>query len=401
MRILCVSGRDAAQACLVVGLMVGLCAWAGNAQPADWPCYRGPNRNGVTDEIGWTASWDGEPKILWRAEVGQGFSGFAVAGGRAYTMGGKKGTDTVYCFDAETGKAVWSRSYTCPDGEYAGPRCTPTVDGKYVYTLSRGGHLNCFDAATGKVVWATTVSSKPPRWGFASSPFLFGSLVIVNVGVSGQAFNKTTGKPAWSSTGQAGYATPVAFQKGTKTALLMFSSKSLVTVNPTTGSKGWEFPWQTEYDVNAADPVVAGDQVFISSGYDAGCALLSLASDGPKVVWRNKNMRNHHGSTVLYKGALYGFDESTLRCLDLKTGEVKWSQGGLGKATLIIADGKLVILSENGALVIAEASPESFKELARAQVVRGHCWTAPVLANGRIYCRTDGGSVACVDVSGK
>jgi len=386
---------------LAAGLAVGLFAAAAVATAADWPCYRGPNHNGISEETGWTAKWKGEPKVLWRAEVGQGFSGIAVAGGKAYTMGGNRGTDTVYCFDAETGKPAWSKSYVCPDGEYSGPRCTPTVDGKYVYTLSRQGDLNCFEAATGKVCWSTTVAAKPPRWGFASSPLIFGQLVIVNTGVAGQAFNKTSGKPAWSSGGQSGYATPVVYQKGGKSVLLMFSSKSLLAMNPTTGSKGWEIPWQTEYDVNAADPVLAGDRVFISSGYNVGCALMSLAGDAPKVLWRNKNMRNHHGTTVFYKDAIYGFDESSLRCLDVKTGEVKWSQEGLGKATLIIADGKLVILSEGGALVIAEASPAAFKEIARAQAVRGHCWTMPTLANGRIYCRTDTGSVACIDVSGK
>lgn len=377
---------------------------AGAGRADDWPQWRGPDRNGISRETGWTANWPkGGPKVLWRAEVGAGYSSFAVADGRVYTMGHAGGSDTVYCFGAETGKVIWKRSYACSTVKgYGGPRASPTVDGKRVYTLSRDGHLNCFEADSGKVVWTRKVPAKPPTWGFASSPLVSGKLVVVNTGSAGMAFSKTTGRPAWSNgKGKAGYASPVELKRGSKTELLIFTSNALVGVNATSGRRSWSLPWDTKHDVNAADPVVEGDRVFISSGYNVGCALLSVARGRIRPVWRNTNMRNHFNSTVLWKDALYGFDESVLRCLDFKTGEVKWSQRGLGKASLMISDGKLIILSERGELVVAEASTFAFRPLGRAQVLRGHCWTVPVLANGRIYCRTDAGSVVCVDVTGK
>jgi len=369
----------------------------------DWPNWRGPDHNGISNETGWTTNWPGgTPKILWRASVGQGFSSFTVVGDRVYTMGHADGNDTVYCLKAGTGEVVWKRSYRCPPVQYPGPRATPTVDGAYLYTFSQAGDLNCFKADTGTVIWSRKVPASPPQWGFASSPFIYGNLVIVNAGTSGMAFNKGTGRPVWSGgNGKAGYASVVPYKRGSRTMLLVFSSRALFGVSPANGRRLWSFDWVTNYDVNAADPLVVGGGVFISSGYGVGCAMLSLARGAPRVVWRNHDMKNHYNSTVRWKDALYGFDDAVLRCLDLKTGRSQWAQPGLGKGALMIADGKLIILSERGELVIAEASPDSYKVLARGQAVRGHCWTTPILANGRIYCRTDRGDVACVDVGGK
>jgi outer membrane protein assembly factor BamB len=167
------------------------------------------------------------------------------------------------------------------------------------------------------------------------------------------------------------------------------------------GQQVWSYPWKTSYDVNAADPVLDGDKMFISSGYNHGGAVVKFTGQGAEKVWENKNMRNHFNTCVLWQGHLYGPDDSGLRCLVFDTGDLKWTYGGFGKGSLMIADGKLVALSEKGELIIAEPAPTEFKLISRAKVLTGKCWTMPVLSNGRIYCRNAVGDVVCLDVSGK
>ena len=376
----------------------------------DWSRWRGPAFNGVSRETGWSTSWPQEgPKRLWRASVGTGFSSVAVSGGRAYTTGNDGRQDTVYSFDANTGAVVWKYSYDAPvDPHYyeGGPSATPTVDDNRVFTISKRGLALCLDAATGKVVWSKDLASEPgakvPEWGFAGSALVESGLVIFNVGDAGVALDKTSGKVVWSSgKGSAGYSSPIPFDQGGRHSVLMMALRSIVAVDPKTGRELWQYPWKTLYDVNAADPVIAGDRILISSGYDHGCALLQTTGGRPALQWQNKNLRNHFNSSLIIGDNIYGFDESELKCLDLKTGGVKWNEKSLGKGSLMAADGKLIVLGEKGHLVVADASPSAFKPLARAQVIGGKCWTAPVLANGRIYCRNSKGDVVCVDVSGK
>jgi outer membrane protein assembly factor BamB len=169
-----------------------------------------------------------------------------------------------------------------------------------------------------------------------------------------------------------------------------------------TGKIVWQYPWKTSYNANIGDPIVSGDTVFVSSGYNKGCGLFRIGANNLAEIWQNKNMRNHFNSSVLWQGYVYGFDDAPeLRCLDFQTGQIKWSQARLGKGSLMIADGKLIILSEKGKLVIAKASPDKFEELASSQILKGKCWTVPVLANGRIYARNADGQLVCVDVSSK
>ena len=369
----------------------------------DWPNWRGPTHDGISVEKGWSTTWGADgPRVLWRASVGQGHASFAVAKGRVYTMGNARNTDTVFCFDAATGRQVWKKSYPCAAGNYPGPRSTPAVDGDLVFTLSREGHLLCFNAATGKPRWNRKLNARIPNWGLASSPLILGTRVIVNVGTSGMAFTKTSGRPSWSGgNGASGYASPVPMKSGSRTTLLMFGESSLYGVS-TSGRRGWGFPWQTRHNVNAADPVVCEKRIFVSSGYGTGCAMLSVGRGRPRAVWRNRNMKSHFASPVYWKGYLYGFDDSSLQCLSAKTGRAMWSERSPGKGGLMLADGKLIIQAERGGgLIIAETNPNRFTELARARLPLGHSWTAPVLANGRIFCRDDRGSVVCVDVSGK
>jgi len=393
--------------CLATLALTGL---ATNLRAADWPNYRGPDHNGISKETGWTAQWPANgPKVLWKAKVGFGFATFTVANGRAYTTGNADNTDTVFCFDANTGAEVWKRSYPAPLDPKAypgGTSATPTVDGDRVYTLSKRGLVHCLDAAKGTVIWsknlAEELSAKSPQWGFAGSAYIEGDLAIFNIGSTGAALDKKNGKVIWSSgPEESGYSTPLPFSAGSDGAVMFTIKQDVVAVKVKDGHELWRFPWKTQYDVNAADPILNGNKVFISSGYNHGAGVFDVSAKPPKEIWQNKNMRNKVASSVLWQGHIYGMDESQLRCLDFNTGEVKWTDKVTGMGALMLADGKLIVLSENGELLVADASPAGFKPISRTQVLGKTCWAAPVLANGKIYCRNGGGDVVCVDVSGK
>jgi outer membrane protein assembly factor BamB len=380
------------------------------ASGSDWPCWRGPDLNGISSEKGWQAQWPaGGPKQLWKASVGTGFSSFSLSDGRVYTMGNSTNTDWVFCLEPGTGKVVWGQSYPCPldpKNFEGGPCATPTVADGRVYTFSRKGDLFCLDAAKGTVVWSKNLNQalglEVPTWGCSSSVLVEGELAVVNMGSAGVALDRKSGKVAWVSAKSAGaYATPVPLKIGAEPCLAILSRQSLLAVKAASGQQVWSYPWKTDYDVNSADPIVDGDKVFISSGYNHGGALLKVSGTAPEKVWENKNLRNHFNSCVLWQGYLYGPDDSGLRCVAFATGDLKWTYGGFGKGSLMVADGKLVGLSEKGELIIAEATPAAFTPISRAQVLKGKCWTTPVLSNGHIYCRNAVGDVVCLDVSGK
>jgi outer membrane protein assembly factor BamB len=382
-----------------------------NLSGDDWPCYRGPNHDGISKESGWVSTWsEGGPKTLWKANVGTGFCTISVSKGRVYTMGNQNDTDTVYCLDENTGEIKWKYSYPCrlaPDNFEGGPTATPTVDENKVYTFSRFAHAHCLDAETGKVIWSKDLMKElaiaRPQWGFSGSVLITGNLAIYNAGDAGVALDKNTGKVVWSTgKGASGYSTPVPFTMGTINAAAIFGAKTVTAVNTADGKKVWEFEWKTSYDVNAADPIIFGNRVFVSSGYNRGCGLFDFQNAQIKKLWENKNMRNHFATCVYYNGYIYGFDGNAgggdLRCLDAATGELKWNQSGLKTGGLMIADGKIVALSDGGKLVIAEATPTGYKQLATAQPLTGKCWTMPVLANGKIFCRNARGDLAVLDV---
>ena len=389
-------------------LFIGLTAIS--ARAADWPCFRGPDQDGISKETGLNAkAIENGAKIVWQAGVGTGFASISIADGRAYTMGNDSAKDTVWCFDADTGKELWKHSYAeeLKDNLYeGGPNATPTVAGGHVYTLSKTGRAFCFDAAKGTVVWeknlAEVTGATKPQWGFASSPFIEGDLVIYNVGAAGTALNRKTGALAWKSgTDVSGYSSAVAFTQGKDRLAIMMTAREAVAFDPANGQVAWRHPWKTQYDINAADPVVSGNKFFVSSGYNHGASVFEVKDNQTAVLWENKSLRNHFSSSVLWKGHLYGVDESQLRCVDFASGEVKWTDKATGKGSLLIADGKLVALSDKGELIIAEAASDAFKPVARAKILSGKCWTPPALANGRIYARNAKVDLVCVDVGGK
>jgi outer membrane protein assembly factor BamB len=385
-----------------------LTALATNLHAADWPNYRGPDHNGISKETGWSTQWPANgPKVLWKAKVGFGFASFAVANGRTYTTGNADNTDTIFCFDANTGKEIWKRSYPAPldpKSYQGGTSATPTVDDDRVYTVSKRGIVQCLGAADGKEIWTKNLQeelgAKIPGWGFAGSVLIQGKLAILNFGTAGTALDKQTGKVVWSSgPEEAGYSTPIPFMAGGEPAVMFTIKQNVVAVKVKDGQELWRFPWKTQYDVNAADPILNGSKVFVSSGYNHGGGVFDVSAKPPREIWQSKDMRNKVASSVLWQGHIYGMDESQFRCLDFNTGEVKWTDKVTGMGALMLADGKLIVLSENGELLVAEASPAGFKPISRAQVLGKTCWAAPVLSNAKIYCRNGGGDVVCVDVS--
>jgi outer membrane protein assembly factor BamB len=383
-----------------------------SACAADWPCWRGPTRNGISTETGWLDRWPKEgPAIAWKTVVGTGFSSVCVRNGRLCTIGNQDNKDTVWCLDAITGKKLWSHTYDSPldDKQFeGGPTSTPAADEDRVYTLSRWGDLFCFEAGSGKIVWSKNVAKEAklrvPGWGFAGSPVIHENLLLLNMGEAGIALDKRSGKILWASADKdAGYSSPVLFQRGGEWFGIFTSEDAFVAVSLRTGKELWQARWLTRYGLNAAEPIVSGQTVFISSGYGKGAALLKVDGKEPAEVWRNRNMRNQFNSCVLLDGFLYGIDGDTttktfLKCVEHKSGEVRWAHEGLGMGALMAADGKLIVLSDSGELLVAPASPQGFQPTARTKVLEGKCWTVPVLANGRIYCRNAHGDVVCVDV---
>lgn len=381
---------------------------------ADWPHFRGPSHNGIAPGVSLPARIPPNAlNVAWKAVTATGFSSLAIADGRLYTMGNADDQDIVFCLNAGTGKELWTFKYAAPldpNLYEGGPNSTPTIDGDSIYTLSRRGEVYCLDAATGVVKWSKNVQQETeasiPSWGFSSSGLVDEDLVLFCIGPAGIALDKKTGEIVWQSgVEEAGYTTPVPFERNGKTYVLVTSGRYLSAVEAMTGEKLWEYRWITRYGLNAADPVIDGDFVFISSGYSKGAVLLRMTDGEPKEIWRNKDFHNQLNSSVLIGGYLYGIDgdttqDATLRCLDFKTGDVKWTEPGVGSGSLIAGDGHLFVLSANGKLGIVPASPDGFRPIAGAEILTGKCWTAPAIANGRLYARNAGGDVVCVELFG-
>lgn len=425
------SARRAFGAALVALALIGCDAAAENPLPegyvaklvpqaepvaaADWPRYLGPRGTGVSHETGWNAAWpdDGPPK-LWSAKIGTGFCSIAVAGGRAYTMGHADGEDTVFAFDAANGKEIWKHSYPCElvdNLHEGGPAATPTVDGGRVYTCSKEGHVFALEAATGDVVWKVELPSlldvKMPTWGFSGSPVIVGDMLVLDGGRV-VALDKATGELIWKTETafKPGYGSVTPFQRGGEPLLAVLNNEFLLVLRTKDGGEVARQKWVTSFDTSACTPFVLGDTIFVSTGYGKGCGLFRLVDDKLELVYENKQLRNHMNNSIFHDGHLYGFDGQSnqsrncrLVCMDYATGEVRWKERGLGCGSLIVADGKLVCLGDDGTLAVAPATPDGFEAVSNAKVLSGKCWTTPALAHGRIYCRNAEGDLVCLDVS--
>ncbi|MCP4657054.1 MAG: PQQ-binding-like beta-propeller repeat protein [bacterium] len=374
----------------------------------EWAQWRGPNRDGHSPTTGLPQRWlAGEPRQLWRRQLGEGFSGISIADGRLFTQFSQDTDEFLVAVDARDGSEVWrlAMGKTLIEGNGNGPRATPAIDGEVVYALGSLGKLVAVAADDGREIWQRDLV-KAPRWGYCSSPLVEGDLLIVNGRPGGTAavlaVDKASGETAWvAGEGHPGFASPVAVTPhlspsggtlGGKRQILSFIGDGLVGLAADSGEELWRVPWTTSYQVNAADPVfLPPDRIFLSSGYGEGALLVRVRQSGEgfrvEELWRNPKMRNHFNSSVVVGEHLYGFDNATLKCMAIATGEILWGKRGLGKGSLITADGKLIVLGGKGVLALVEATPEEYRELANVQALEGKCWTSPTLAGRLLYLR--------------
>lgn len=402
---------------------------------AAWPSYRGPQGDGTTAEKVARTTWPSAgPKKLWTAETPTGFSSFAVADGRAYTLVQRDldGVPTEVCLalDASTGKELWAAPLkiakydgggndgTGDNKGGDGPRSTPTVAGGKVYVMGANLDLHALDAATGKTVWSKDLvaqhGGRNIQWKNAASPLLEDGLIYVAGGGEGQALlalKADTGDVVWKGQDdKMTHATPVAATIHGVRQIIFFTQSGLVAVSPKNGSVLWRynFPYRIS---TAASPIVYKDMVYCAAGYGVGmgCAKILKKGNGfeAEEIWRKEGdkVTNHWSTPVVKDGHLYGmfsfkkYGKGPVTCLDMATGEVRWSEDGFGPGNLILTGGDtLLALSDKGELVLIAASPDKYKELARADVLDGKCWSTPVLANGTIFARSTKEGVA-VDVS--
>lgn len=330
----------------------------------DWPQWRGPDRTGVSAESEWSSVGADEP--LWTRSLGLGHSSFAVADGRVYTLGydPESGLDTVFCLDAVTGEELWTHSYASEIWDLAhdgGTLTTPTVVDGLVYTSNREGKLFCLDAEGGAVRWQRDLRAElelePPTWGFAASPLVVDGRVFMSVDRV-VALDRMTGEQVWITERKHGicYSTPAAFELGGAAYLAVLSGDGLAVLARDDGAEVAFFDWVKNPQIYPATPVVLGDRIFISAGYERGAAMLRFAGGELEELWSSRVMRTKMSGCVLYEGHLYGFDESILKCIDLDGNQV-WRQRGLGTGSMTIAGGRMVILDGKGQLVVAEAPP--------------------------------------------
>ena len=380
---------------------------------ADWPQYRGLNHDGATAEK-ILKSWPAEgPKVIWKAPLGPSFGSFAVSGGKAFcfiqrSVDGED-KEVAIALDAATGKELWAvplgkATYDKQGGD--GPRSTPTVDGNRVYFFGAYQVLTCLDAATGKQIWQHDLvkefSGVVITWNSAASPVLDGDLVIVNGGGEGRAFlafNKTDGKLVWQSEDDAPtHATPTPATIHGVHQLIFLTKKSLVAITPKDGKVLWRyaFPFRTS---TAASPIVWKDMVYCSAAYNVGAAVVQITKTNNEFaateLWRKRNeLMNHWTTPVCKDGYIYGIygqgqnATAPLKCIEMATGNEKWSQPGFGGGgATILVDGNVLAQADRGPLVLVEGKPEEYHELARAEIYSGKCWTMPVVSNGRIFAR--------------
>jgi outer membrane protein assembly factor BamB len=374
-----------------------------SALTSSWPGFRGQHRDGVY-RAPIRVSWEGLTP-LWKKPIGGGRASFAIADGRAFTIEQRARNEVVAAYDVMTGRELWTNAW--PErfsqwmGGGEGPRATPAWADGHVFALGGRGELRCLDAVTGKVVWRTNIlqdaGAKNLRWGMAGSPLISGDAVIVlpggTKGRSVVAYDRRTGKQLWSALDdQQAYSSPMQVTLVGVPQYLVVSAQRLIGLSLDRHEVLWEFPWSTGHDASAVQPIVIDDQrVFYSSGYGTGAVVIELTKNGDRFavrqVWRNIRMKNRQSSSVLHDGFIYGLDEGILACLDAATGDLKWKGGRYGHGQLLLAGDHLVIVTEEGELVLVDATPEKLREVAKVPAIEGETWNVPAFADGILLVR--------------
>ncbi|HXY35973.1 MAG TPA: PQQ-binding-like beta-propeller repeat protein [Planctomycetaceae bacterium] len=411
--------------------------------PDDWPQFNGPRRDGCADSV--RLRLGGEPRPmrqlsdfephpprqLWRHPVGAAWSSFAVVGNLAFTQEQRGADEAVVCYDARDGKQIWA--HLDPNQRYdqtmagVGPRATPTVSDSRVYTFGATGILNCFAARTGAVLWSKNAIEdagvQPLQFGMSGSPLVYDNLVVVNPGGPRQsidgtaksgraviAYDRLTGKEVWAAGDcQAAYASPsLATISGVK-QVVIFDALGAAGHDASTGKELWRTPvWTNEFHNNCAQPIIGKDAgadgaVFLSSGYGTGSILFDVAGSGENWTvnqrWKAPNkFKLKFNSGVTRDGVVYGLDEGILACFDLSTGHQRWKQGHYGYGEVLLFENVLLVLSEEGNVVLLEVSPSKSSEVGRFHAIDGKTWNHPAYANGRLFVR-NAEEAACYDLA--
>jgi outer membrane protein assembly factor BamB len=384
------------------------------ASGADWPQWRGPNRDGISTETGLLPSWPSNgPNVVWKTSgLGEGYSSLAILNGRIYTQGQRGNQEYVLALDLKTGKKVWetptTRSYSNDRGN--GPRGTPTIDGDRLYAMAGDGTLVCLDAATGKTIWSQNVvqqyRARVTEWGMSESPLIDGDRLIVMPGGRGASLislNKRDGKLQWKSgDDEAGYSSAIVVEVSGIRQVIALSGESAMSVMEDNGEMLWRYPKIANRTANIATPIYHDGYVFISTDYGTGCALLKL---GPKMmseVYFNRDMKNHYSTSVLVGDTLYGFNDAILTAMDFKTGKVMWRNRSVGKGSVAYADQRLYVLSEDGVMGLLDPSPAAYKEVSRFEISKGRypTWSPPVISDSKLYLR-DQDNLTSYDIKAK
>lgn len=400
---------------LLAILLLALAQQALAQSPADWPQWRGANRDGISKETGLLKQWPAEgPPLLWKTSgAGGGYSSFSVANGKLYTMGLRGDREYVVAFDVATGKEAWSTAHggAFRNDRGDGPRGTPTVDGDRVYALGGSGDLTVLDARSGKIVWSKNVlkefGGSNITWGISESPLVLGDKVLVNAGGPGAsivALNKANGTLIWKSqSDKAGYSSAIPVELNGTTQVVFFTAERAVGLDAKDGRLLWEYGRPANNVANVATPIARANRVFISSDYGTGGGVVEIKADNKaQEIWFTKDMRNHHSSSVLIGDYLYGFSSAILTAIRFDTGEIAWRDRSVGKGSLVFADGNLYCFSENGVVGLVEATPTGYKEKGRFRIAQGNLptWTHPVVVGGRLYLR-DQDTIYAYDVRQK
>ena len=390
---------------MTAALLLALSTAVSNREPDDWPQWRGPNRDGRSAERGLLKTWPkAGPPLAWQAKgAGEGYSSFAAANGRLITLGARGDREYVIAFDAASGKELWATPHGRRFGNDRGdgPRGTPTVEGDRIYAYGASGDMSVLDATSGKILWAVNVLQKfggsNITWGLSESPLVLADRVLVNAGgpqSSIVALNKKDGSVLWrSQSDEAGYSSAVLHEAGGVREAIFFTGQRALGVNVADGKLLWSYDKVSNPTANIATPIVRGNHVFVSSDYGTGAALLELTPGGGGVqareVYFTREMRNHHASSVLVGDHLYGFSSTILTAMRFDNGQVAWKDRSVGKGSLVFADDRLYLFSENGVVGLAEAAPDAYREHGRFQLKTGNLptWAHPVVSGGKLFLR--------------